>query len=70
MDVSATLLHHPFLFKGKPTHAQEVARTDQVPNARQLRDLHTFSSVTSLILLIQLRPRESFISTSDVNPVV
>ena len=22
----ATLLHHPFLFKGKPTHAQEVAR--------------------------------------------
>ena len=22
----ATLLHHPFLFKGKPTHAQDVAR--------------------------------------------
>ena len=22
----ATLLHHPFLFKGKPTHAQEVVR--------------------------------------------
>ena len=22
----ATLLHHPFLFKGKPTHDQEVAR--------------------------------------------
>ena len=22
----ATLLHHPFLFKGKPTHAEEVAR--------------------------------------------
>ena len=22
----ATLLHHPFLFKGKPTQAQEVAR--------------------------------------------
>ena len=22
----ATLLHHPFLFKGKPTYAQEVAR--------------------------------------------
>src|SRR5512141_2614367 len=22
----ATLLHHPFLFKGKPTRAQEVAR--------------------------------------------
>ena len=22
----AALLHHPFLFKGKPTHAQEVAR--------------------------------------------
>ena len=21
----AALLHHPFLFKGKPTHAQEVA---------------------------------------------
>ena len=25
--------------------------TDQVPNARHLRDLHTFSSVTSLKLL-------------------
>ena len=23
----ATLLHHPFLFKGKPTQAQEVAAT-------------------------------------------
>ena len=34
--------------------------TDQVPNARHLRDLHTYSSVTSLELLIQLRPRESF----------
>ena len=22
----ATLLHHPFLFKGKPTHAQDVVR--------------------------------------------
>ena len=22
----ATLLHHPFLFRGKPTHAQEVGR--------------------------------------------
>ena len=25
-NIYATLLHHPFLFKGKPTHAQEVAR--------------------------------------------
>ena len=38
--------------------------TDQVPNARHLRDLHTFSSVMSLELLIQLRPRESFVSTT------
>ena len=36
--------------------------TDQVPNARHLRDRHTFSSVMSLVLLIQLRPRESFVS--------
>ena len=36
--------------------------TDQVPNARQLRDLDTYSSVTSLELLIQLRPRESSVS--------
>ena len=35
-------------------------RPIQVPNVRHLRDLHTFSSVTSLVLLIQLRPRESF----------
>ena len=38
--------------------------TYQVPDARHLRDLHTFISVTSLVLLIQLRPRESFISTT------
>ena len=38
--------------------------TDQVPNARHLCDLHTFSSVTSLVLLIQLRPREIFFSTT------
>ena len=38
--------------------------TDQVPNARNLRDLHTFSSVTSLVLLIQLWPRESSVSTT------
>ena len=38
--------------------------TDQVPNARHLRDLHMFSSVTSLELLIQLRPRESTVSTT------
>ena len=36
--------------------------TDQVPNTRHLCDLHTFSSVTSLELLIQLRPRESSVS--------
>ena len=38
--------------------------TDQVPNARHLRDLHTFSLVTSLILLIQLRLSESFVRTT------
>ena len=38
--------------------------TDQVPNTRHLRDLHTFSSVTSLELSIQLRPRESSVSTT------
>ena len=37
--------------------------TNQVPNARHLRDLHTFSSVMFLELYIQLRPRESFVST-------
>ena len=34
--------------------------TDQVPNARHLRDLHTFSSVTSLELLIQLSAKGEF----------
>ena len=38
--------------------------TDQVQNARHLRDLHTFSSVASLELLIQLRLRESSVSTT------
>ena len=36
--------------------------TDQVPNARHLRDLHTFNSATSLELQIQLRLRESSVS--------
>ena len=34
--------------------------TDQVPNARHLHDLHTFSSVMSLELLIQLRVEGEF----------
>ena len=38
--------------------------TDQASNVRHLRVLHTFISETSLVLLIQLRPRESFISTT------
>ena len=38
--------------------------TDQVPNEWHLHDLHTFNSVTSLVLLIQLRPRDSFVSTT------
>ena len=42
--------------------------TNQVQNARHPRDLHTFSSVTSLVLLIQLRPRVSSASTT-VEPV-
>ena len=33
--------------------------TDQAPNVRHLRVQHTFSSMKSLVLLIQLRPRES-----------
>ena len=37
-------------------------RTILVPKVWHLRDLHTFSSVTSLVLLMQLRPRDSFIS--------
>ena len=38
--------------------------TDQVPNAWHFRDLHTFRSVTSLVLLIQLRPRVSSVSST------
>ena len=38
--------------------------TNQASNARHLRDLPMFSSVTSLVLLIQLRPRKSFVSTT------
>ena len=42
---------------------QIAVDSDQVLNARHPRDLHTFSLVTSLELLIQLRPRESSDST-------
>ena len=38
--------------------------TNQVPDAHHLRDLHTFSSVTFLVLLIQLRLRVSFVNTT------
>ena len=38
--------------------------TDQVPNARHHRDLHTYSSVTSHELLIQLSVEESFVGTT------
>ena len=35
----ATLLHHPFLFKGKPTHAQEVAALEvEAASAGRARD--------------------------------
>ena len=34
--------------------------TDQVPNERHLHDLHTFSSVMSLVLLIQLSAEGEF----------
>ena len=40
-DTYATLLHHPFLFKGKPTHAQEVAHMDLTVST--IRDLHLSS---------------------------
>jgi len=38
--------------------------TNQVPNARHLLDVHTFSLVMSLVLLIQMRPRVSSVSTT------
>ena len=38
--------------------------TDQVPNARHLRVLHTFSSMTSLELRSSRVLRESFVSTT------
>ena len=38
--------------------------TDQVPNARHLRVLHTFSSMTSLELRSNGVLRESFVSTT------
>ena len=34
----ATLLHRPFLFKGKPTHAQEVARRISGAVAEEVAD--------------------------------
>ena len=39
------------------------ALTDQVLNVRHLRVQHTFSSMTSLVLLIQLRTRVSSVRT-------
>ena len=44
--------------------------TDQVPNARHLRDLHTFSSVMSLELLIQLSVEGEFCQHDGVMTVM
>ena len=44
--------------------------TDQVPNARHLRDLHTFSSMTSLELLIQQSVEGEFHQHDGDNPQV
>ena len=44
--------------------------TDQVPNARHLRDLHTFSSMTSLELLIQLSVEGELRQHDDVMMVM
>ena len=42
---------------------QITAESDLSTEQRCLRVQHTFSSETSLVLLIQLRPRESSVST-------
>ena len=44
--------------------------TDQVPNARHLRDLHTFSSVTSHELSIQLSVEGEFRQHDDMVTVM
>ena len=44
--------------------------TDQVPNARHLRDLHTFSSVTSLELLDLAEVEGEFRQHDDVATVM
>ena len=44
--------------------------TDQVPNVRHLRVLHTFSSMTSLKLLIQQRVNGDFSHHDNVVTVM
>ena len=43
----ATLLHHPFLFKGKLTHAQEVARRISSAVAREIYVKSSHTKYTS-----------------------
>ena len=47
-----------------PHRPKAEALSNTVDVVEHLHDLHTFNSVTSLELLIQLRPRESFVSTT------
>jgi hypothetical protein len=42
----ATLLHHPFLFKGKPTHAQEVAACEGAAGVELLGGWHARDGTT------------------------
>ena len=61
----ATLLHHPFLFKGKPTQAQEIARRISGIVAREIfiKSSHTkYPSQTLLPCITLFSIRLSFSS--------
>ena len=40
----ATLLHHPFLFRGKPTHDQEVAGACEIASLIEKYDANLYKS--------------------------
>ena len=60
----ATVLHHPFLFKGRPTHVQEVARRILAPLPGRLHQVKSrLDLLASSHLWCRLRTTQDIPST-------
>ena len=60
----ATVLHHPFLFKGKPTHAQEVVVACSSETSLELTSQQSFEREfrqhDGVMTVIRMLPMQGF----------